>query len=114
MLLINQITANALQRQTLVIATGEQFTMTMYFRPQQQGWFINELVFNGFVLRGMRITNSPNMLNQWRNVLPFGLGCFSAGNREPSQQQDFSSGASKLYVLTQAEVKQYAEFLANG
>ncbi len=114
MLLIRQITASALQKQSLVLGDGTQFTITMYFRPQQQGWFINELTYGTFILRGLRITNSPNMLNQWRNLLPFGLGCFSAASREPSLQEDFLSGNSKLYVLTQAEVVEYAEFLARG
>ena len=67
-----------------------------------------------FTLNGLRITNSPNMLNQWKNILPFGLACFSTANREPSLQQDFASGNSVLYVLTQAEVTQYSEFLALG
>lgn len=83
----------------------------MYYRPIQQGWFINELVYGDFILRGIRIVNSPNMLNQWRNKLPFGLACFTQGNREPSLQQDFSSEAAKLYVLTQAEVQEFSEYL---
>lgn len=86
--------------------------MTIYFRPMQLGWFINSITYQTkFILRGMRITNSPNMLNQFRNKIPFGLGCFSAGNREPSQQKDFSSGASQLYILSAAEVAAYAEYL---
>lgn len=54
------------------------------------------------------------MLNQFRNQIPFGLGCFTTLLREPSQQQDFSSGNFNLYVLNQQEVTQYAELLALG
>lgn len=115
MFLIQQVTADALQQQVLVLPDGTNFQMTLYFRPIQQGWFINQLAFGDrFELNGLRVTNSPNMLNQFRNLIPFGLGCFSANNREPSQSQDFSSGASKLYALSAAEVRQYAEFLALG
>lgn len=114
MLLIQQVTSNALQKQALVLENGNIVTLTIYFRPQQLGWFINELVYNTFVLHGVRITNSPNILNQFRNQIPFGLSCFSTANREPSQQQDFSSGTSKLYILTQDEVDEYARFLAGG
>lgn len=114
MFLIQQITSDALQKQTLVLADGSTLTLTLYFRPLQQGWFITELVWNTFILHELRVTNSPNMLNQFRNQLNFGLGCFSTANREPSQQFDFSSGASKLYILSEAEVEEYAEFLRLG
>lgn len=114
MLLIQQITTNPLQSQNLVLDDGTIVQLTLYFRPIQQGWFVNQLARGTFVLNGLRVTNSPNMLRQWKNLIPFGLGCFSAANREPSLQQDFSSGASKLYILTQAEVLQYEAFLANG
>lgn len=111
MLLIQQVTSNPLQKQTLVLPDGSSLSLVIYFRPLQQGWFINNLTYGTFVLNGLRITNSPNMLNQWRSLLPFGLACFSTANREPSLSQDFSSGASSLYILTQAEVDQYTEFL---
>lgn len=114
MLLIQQITTDPLQKQVLVLQDGTTVSLELYFRPQQTGWFVNEMVYGDFILRGLRITNSPNMLNQFRNQLPFGFACFSSANREPSQQEDFSSGASKLYILTQAEVLAYAEFLSAG
>ncbi len=114
MLLIQQITTAPLQKQNLVLQSGAILTLKLYFRPLQFGWFINQLIFGDFVLNGLRITNSPNMLNQFKNQLPFGLACFSTANREPTQQQDFSSGASKLYILTEAEVDAYSEFLSGG
>lgn len=114
MLLIKQITSNPLQSQTLVLPDGTSLALTIYFRPMQFGWFINTLTYGSFVLNGLRITNTPNMLNQWQNIIPFGLACFSVGNREPSLQQDFVSGNSKLYILTQAEVREFESFLKNG
>lgn len=114
MLQIQQITANPLQRQSLILPDGSTVDLTLYFRPMQFGWFAEEIVRGSFTLQGLRITNSPNMLHQWRNVIPFGLACFSAASREPSQVQDFSSGASQLYLLTAAETAEYARFLELG
>lgn len=114
MFLIQQVTNNPNQKQTLVLQDGTSLTMTIQFVPMQYGWFITELTYQTFTLRGLRVTNSPNMLHQFRNQLPFGLACFSSANREPSQQDDFSSGASTLYLLSAAEVQQYTEFLAHG
>lgn len=114
MLLIQKIITDPLQKQTLVLQDGTSVVISMYFRPMQFGWFFNELTYGAFTLQGLRITNSPNMLNQWRNLLPFGLACFSTNDREPQLQQDFFSGASKLYILTQAEVTEYADYLKLG
>jgi hypothetical protein len=114
MYLVSRIAAVPYQKQTLTLQDGSALTLTLYFRPLQFGWFINELTYRDFVLKGLRITNSPNMLNQWRNLIPFGLACFSTANREPSLVQDFSTKASKLYILTEAEVAEYAEYLKLG
>ncbi len=114
MLLIQRVTDDALQTQTLVLEDGTSFSMSMYYRPIQQGWFFNNITYGDFILNGMRIVNSPNMLNQWRNKLPFGIACFTEGNREPTLQQDFSTQKAKLYVLTSTEVDEFAEYLTLG
>ena len=80
----------------------------------QRGGFINELRYGDFILYGVRITNSPNILYQFKNQIPFGLGCFSTANREPSLQDDFLTEQSRMYVLSELEVQQYTEFLASA
>jgi hypothetical protein len=109
---IQNLTGDSKQKQTLVLPDGSQIQIQIYFVPMQYGWFISSLVYRDFTLTNLRITNSPNMLYQFRNRIPFGLACFSSQDREPSQQLDFVSGASKLYVLTEAEVEQYTEYLS--
>lgn len=113
MYLIQQVTSDPLQRQTLILNDGTSLTITIYFRPLQYGWFITELVYGSFTLQGLRITVSPNMLRQFKNQIPFGLGCFGNNvKREPTLQQDFSSGAFSLYILSAAEVLSFESFLA--
>lgn len=109
---ITQITSNPLQKQNLILDDGTQVQVTIYYVPLQFGWFITELVYGDFILRGVRICNSPNMLYQFKNQIPFGIACYTEANREPTQQQDFASGAAILYLLSQAEVDEYAEFLS--
>jgi hypothetical protein len=111
---INNITANALQTQTLVLPSGQSFSITMYYKPMQFGWFFTNITYKTFTLNSMRIVNNPNLLYQWQDLLPFGLCCFSPSQREPTQQQDFSSGASNLYILTAAEVAAYATYIQGG
>lgn len=114
MFLIQRVTSNPLQKQTLLLEDGTAVNIVIYFRPMQFGWFFNSISYQDFLVEGLRITNSPNMLNQFSNQIPFGIGCFSTANREPTQQADFSSGASKLYILNAAEVAEYSEYLRLG
>ncbi len=112
MFLVQQITTDPRQQMTLVLPDGSSLTMTIYFVPMQNGWFITNLTYKTFILNGFRVVVSPNMLNQYRNKIPFGLACYSVDNREPSLQEDFSSFACNLYILSEAECNQYAELLS--
>lgn len=111
---IQQISTDPRQRQTLNLKDGTAFTMEIYFVDLQLGWFITELTYLDFTLNGLRITNSPNMLQQFRNQIPFGLACFSKQDREPQLIQDFATENSKLYILTPAEVEEFNEILTGG
>ena len=110
---IQQITNAPRQQQTIVLPTGGSFFLDLAFVPMQYGWFIKEISYGAsFTVHGIRIVNSPNLLHQYRNEIPFGLACFSTANREPALQQDFQSQASVLYLLSQAEVTEYARLLS--
>ncbi len=112
MQLIQQITTNPLQKQVLILETGLQLSFTLYFRPRQQGWFFNELIYDDFTLYGMRVTNNMNLLMPWKNKLPFGIACLSTANREPSLQEDFATGASKLYIMTAVDLVEFEAYLS--
>jgi len=111
MKLMQQITADTLQTQTFILDDGSSFVIQLYFIPMQYCWIIKSLTYNNFTLQGYRITVSGNILHQYRNQIPFGIACLSKANRDPSQQQDFSSGAAQLYVLNSSEVTTYNEIL---
>lgn len=109
---VQNLTNAPKQIQTLVMPDGSQIAIELYFISLQLGWFINSLVYKNFVLTGLRVTNSPNMIYQFRNKVPFGIACFSSQDREPTLIDDFASGASKLYILTADEVDYYTRFLS--
>lgn len=113
MLKINQVTSDSLQKQTLILPDGTPLVFTLYFQPQQFGWFIKELTYADFKVKSIRVCNNFNILHQFKNKIPFGLACISADDREPMFIEDFSTGKSVLYILTSEEVKIYTEFLQN-
>jgi hypothetical protein len=115
MFIIQQITRDPLQKQTLILPDGTSLSMTIYFMPMQYGWFITSLIYKSFTLNGLRITVSPNMLRQFKNQIPFGLACYAnSEKREPTQQQDFSSGAFSLFLLDRSEVTAFEEILSGN
>lgn len=109
---ILQLSSDKFQKRTLTLQDGTTFDLTMYFVPMQKSWIITELVYGTFTLNGLKISNSPNFLRQFRHRIPFGLACFSINDREPGLLEDFSSGNSKLFILTQADVAAYEAFLS--
>lgn len=110
---IQQITSDPLQRQTLLLEDGSAVVIQMRFSSLMYGWFFDEISHLDFLVRGLRITNNYNMLHQFRALIPFGLACISNDDREPTQKQDFSSEASKLYILSEDEVDDFTRVL-NG
>jgi hypothetical protein len=108
---ITKITSQAYQTQIFVLDDGTSFEFVLRFRPNQIGWFFEQIVYGDFEVNTIRVCNSPNLLFQFQNKIPFGIACFSVGNREPMLGEDFSSGASKLYVLSPADVAEYAQFV---
>jgi hypothetical protein len=114
MLQIQQITTDASQTQTLILQDGTQMQLSLAYYQQQYGWFMN-LTYGSFTLNGVRLTVNPNILRQWKNILPFGLACFATTSpREPTQIADFAAGLFRLFVLTGPEVEQYEAFLTSG
>lgn len=111
MMRILNLTNNPKQSQVLTLPDGSQIGFTLEFSPLQECWFIPSLTYRDWILNGLKISCNPNMLYQYRNEIPFGLACFSDGQREPSLQEDFQFGAARLFVLTQNEVNFYTEVL---
>lgn len=111
MYLIQGITTDALQTQSLILPDNTSVDLKLYFSLIQQGWFAS-LTYINFEINNMRVTNSPNMLRQFKNLIPFGMACITVGGREPTQNQDFATAAANLYVLSAAEVQEYEDYLS--
>lgn len=106
MYLIQNLTSDSVQSMNLTLPDGTQLSMTIRFVPMQYSWVITTLTYQSFTLNGFKIINSPNMLRQWKNVIPFGLACYATDTRDPSLQQDFSTAHNSLYILSAEEVAQ--------
>jgi hypothetical protein len=114
MFLIDGISSHSYQKQRLILPNGDPTLLTIQYKPQQLGWFVTEITYDptDFILKGLRIVTSPNFIFQWKNKVPFGIACYTLNNQEPTQQQDFSSGFAKLYLLSEEEVRTLTEYIS--
>lgn len=109
---INNISQDPKQKITVPLENGNSFTMSIFYSPRRMCWFIKELSYNDFILRGYRIYNSDNILHQFRNRVPFGLACYSVNSIDPKLIDDFELENSSLYLLDSSEVERYTRFLS--
>ena len=109
---ISNITEYPLQKKTLSLPDGNQVEITLYFIDLQKCWVIKELVYNEIIIRNMTIVNNPNILREFKNILPFGLLVSCAEGRDPQFINDFSESACEMFILSKEEVESYEEFLS--
>lgn len=105
MLWINEVTSDPKQRHLITIAGYENASITLEFCSSQHCWFFS-LVWEDFAIYGKRLVVSPNLLRQWKEILPFGLAVMTSNNLDPLTQDAFAQGIASLYVLTSEDVQE--------
>jgi len=100
---ITSLTNDANQVLAILLDDGTRVNITLSYCPNQLGWFYS-LTYNDFVVNNRRIVNSPNMLRQFRDIIPFGLACLVVDGYEPIYQSDFVDGRAALYILNELDL----------
>lgn len=103
MLYINHLTNDPQQQANLTGIPGLSIGLTLRFMPRVQRWIMG-LTYGTTSLQGLAVTTSPNMLRQYRNIIPFGIACLTASGLDPYTVDDFQNQASNLYLLTAEDV----------
>jgi len=111
MYLINGITDAPKQRQTLILPNTKSCTLYLEYKPLQLGWFMSLKYFD-FEVNNLRVVTSGNILNQFKNLIPFGVACFVDELQEPLLKTDFLLARAKLYILDSDEVELFEAFLS--
>jgi len=110
----SSLTNDAKQKTAITLDDGTLVSVTLEYRDNQRGWFYSlNYGATGFVINNRRLVVSPNMLRAFRNIIPFGFACISAGGSEPVFLNDFVSGRVGLYILESSDIP-VAEAVING
>ena len=110
MQILDTITNDAKQKHTILLEKdNSEVVIDLVFKPTQIGWFIDvEYASGNFKVYGLRVTTNSNILNQWRNIIPFGIICYCEDAQDPLSIQDFLVERAHLAILNEDEVKQIA------
>lgn len=107
---INKLNSNPFQRAFLTGNSGQRITMDLRYLPTQQMW-LADFQLGEFVLNGISVVTSPNLLRGYHNVIPFGIVCNTTDNQDPRGLTDFETQYACLYLLSPEEVLEIEEGL---
>lgn len=107
---ISKLTNNGRQSTNIVGENGEVIPFSLTFMPTQNCWYFNiAYAPQEFAANGLLLTNSPNILHQFKNLIPFGIACITTDGYEPQFLNDFIDGRVTMFLLTEAEVLEVEE-----
>ncbi len=103
MLQVTGLTANPKQSIKVQLDNGDVVQLNFVYRLNQRAWFF-DVLYKDFACYGVQLTNCPNIIRQFQNMLPFGIGCFVNDGQEPWFLNDFETGRVEVLVLDANDV----------
>lgn len=104
MKILNTLSDAADQMVTVPLPDGSTVQFEFFYRAGIQRWFLN-VSHPLLTLVGFGITQGPNILRQWRNIIPFGMNVKAVDFIDPIQSTDFQSGRVVIRILNSSEVQ---------
>lgn len=95
---------NAKQKFKVQLETGEMVDFKFWFSHITTSWFFS-FTFQDKTADNLMLSNCPNLIREYKSVLPFGIACTVADNYEPYKKDDFVSGRVNVYILDKAEIE---------
>jgi hypothetical protein len=113
MRIIDQLNDDPKQSLKLILDDGSLVNISLVFVENQRIWFYS-VEYKDFKSNNRNLVKSPNLLREFRGILPFGLSCVVSDGYEPWFKDDFSTGRVKLYVLNQIDVVEVERIIADA
>jgi len=100
---ITNLSDEASQISKVVLDDGSVITFEIIYLPTIERWMMN-VSHPTITVNNLILCAGPNVLRDFRNVIPFGLGCYTNDGADPFYIEDFASGRVSLFVLDASEV----------
>ena len=102
--LINSVTNFADQLISVALPDATRVDLELIYQGTTERWIMN-VAYGAFTANGVGVCCFPNVLRQWRNVIPFGIACVTPNLTDPVNINDFSNGIASLYLLSSDDVE---------
>lgn len=108
------VSNDARQKHTILLdEDSSRIVLELTYKPDVLGWFLDVTYESlDFEVHGLRIGTNTNILNQWRNKLPFGIICKCKDAQDPLLIDDFVVKRAELDILSKEEVAQIVKINA--
>jgi hypothetical protein len=100
---ITNLTNFADQVTQLQLPDGSLATMELIYQGTTERWIMN-ITYGTFTANGIGVCTYPNILRQWKEILPFGIAFVTADQTDPFDINDFSTGRVSVYLLDQTDI----------
>lgn len=111
MQLLDNLTDAADQFMIFPLLDGSLVQLEFFYRSGIERWSVDIIhpTIPGGAIHGFTICQGPNILRQWRNLIPFGMCVISGDGLDPTQSTDFLNGVCQIFMLDAIEVAQVEE-----
>lgn len=110
---ITSITSYPNQRMTLKLENNQgNIDFHLYYKPRIEAWFF-DIEYNGNSINGLKVCLHPNILRQYRKIIPFGISFISSSKVEPFQLSAFSEKKVRLFLLNKDDVQNIEKNIYN-
>lgn len=100
---IDNLSDDADQLLTMTLTDVSDVQLEFIYLPAIQRWSMN-LSHPNLTLHGFNLGVGPNVLRQWRELIPFGMAILSTDGLDPVDISDFANGRITVNILTPDEV----------
>ena len=94
---ITSLSVDPKQKFSLTIPGYSALEIRLEFKPQQYGWFL-KATWGTWGIDNERVVFSPNLLWQWKDTLPFGIGIWGPDILDPFAVDAWTTGW-EFYLL---------------
>jgi hypothetical protein len=101
--LINKLNSDPSQRAFLTGNAGQRIEINLRYLPTQSMWMV-DFELDDFIVKNISLVCSPNLLRNYKNIIPFGIMVDTVDGQDPRGVTDFASQYAKLYLLSRDEV----------
>ena len=98
-MILTKITDNPKQDFSYILSIGEEVKFHIEYKTRISCWFLT-LKYKTFEVNNIRVTSeTDNILNQFKNILPFVLKCNTTTGFRPFFLNDFVNGNNNLEII---------------